>query len=59
MANATTEQAYFCCVHCGAEIEDDLPPLWSGLEFWPTCGDCKEPVWLIAPKSQSDEGQAS
>jgi hypothetical protein len=48
MSDVGVEQAYFCCLHCGAEIEEDLPPLGSGLEFWPRCEKCDESLWLVA-----------
>ena len=30
-------KAMFCCKECGETFEDDLPPLWTGLDIWPLC----------------------
>jgi hypothetical protein len=35
------------CV-CGAEWADDLPPLWTGMDCWPTCRCCGQDAQLVS-----------
>ena len=31
------QTAVFCCKVCSEEWTEELPPLWLGMETWPTC----------------------
>ena len=29
--------AEFCCPSCGKAWKEELPPLWTMFDFWPSC----------------------
>lgn len=38
---------------CGREWEEELPPLWAGLDLWPEC--CGEPALLVDVERTPEE----
>lgn len=43
------DQTKNCGDHCAQEWAGELPPLWSGLDIWPTCRCCGGNAVLVAP----------
>ena len=38
-----------CGDHCGHEWADELPPLETGVTFWPRCSCCGRDAFLVEP----------
>lgn len=39
----------YVCPSCGLKWADDLPPIWTGRDCWPSCPVCQTAAVLGAP----------